>query len=78
MPTVKRIGPYLFFFYASDRDDPAHVHIEREDEVAKFWPDPVRLQRVAGFLGVEIGRIQKILMRRQGELLEAWNAYFRA
>jgi hypothetical protein len=29
MPTVLRIGPYRFFFYAGDRDEPPHVHVER-------------------------------------------------
>jgi hypothetical protein len=43
MPTILRVGSYRFFFYAGDRDEPAHVHIEREDKVAKFWLDPVRL-----------------------------------
>ena len=28
MPTVLRVGPYRFFFYASDRAEPMHVHIE--------------------------------------------------
>ncbi|MBW1997790.1 MAG: DUF4160 domain-containing protein [Deltaproteobacteria bacterium] len=49
MPTVMRIGPYRFFFYASDRDEPLHVHVERDDKVAKFWLDPVRLRRSGGF-----------------------------
>jgi len=65
------------FFYANDRDEPAHVHVERESRVAKFWLEPVRLQSSGGFSRVEIGRIQRILMRQQTELLEAWNAYFR-
>lgn len=29
MPTIVRIGPYRFFFYASDREEPMHVHVER-------------------------------------------------
>lgn len=57
MPTVLRIGPYRFFFYASDRDEPAHVHVERENKVAKFWLEPLRLQRIGGFSRAEIGRI---------------------
>ena len=76
MPTVGRVGPYRLFFYASDRDEPAHVHVEREDKIAKFWLEPVRLQRSGGFSRREIGRIQKLLSQRQTELLEAWNAYF--
>lgn len=30
MPTVLRVGPYRFFFYAGDRSEPAHVHVERD------------------------------------------------
>ena len=76
MPTVARVGSYRFFFYAGDRDEPAHVHVEREDKVAKFWLDPIRLQRSGGFSRRDIGRIAKLLRVRQGRLLEAWNDYF--
>jgi uncharacterized protein DUF4160 len=43
MPTVLRVGPYRFFFYASDRAEPVHVHVEGGDGSAKFWLAPVRL-----------------------------------
>lgn len=76
MPTVLRIGPYRFFFYASDRDEPAHVHVERDDNVAKFWLDPVRLQSSGGFSRVEINRIAHLVTNNQRELLERWNEYF--
>ncbi len=77
MPTVLRVGPYRFFFYASDRDEPPHIHVERDDNVAKFWLDPVRLQSSGGFSRVEINRIEKIVSDRQRQLLETWNEYFR-
>jgi hypothetical protein len=76
MPTVLRDGPYRFFFYASDRDEPPHIHVEREDNVAKFWLDPVRLQSSGGFSRVEINRIFKIVTDHQSDLLEAWNDHF--
>ena len=56
MPTVLRVGPYRFFFYAGDRDEPPHVHIERDDKLAKFWLDPFRLQSNTGFARAELGR----------------------
>ena len=43
MPTVLRSGPYRLFFYAGDRDEPPHVHVERVDRIAKFWLDPIGL-----------------------------------
>jgi hypothetical protein len=76
MPTVLRIGPYRFFFFAGDRDEPPHIHVEREDKVAKFWLDPVRMQSSGGFSRNEIIRIQKVVGEYQIQLREAWNAYF--
>lgn len=65
MPTVLRDGPYRFFFYAGDRDEPPHVHVERDDSEAKFWIDPVRLARSYGFSANEIGRIEKLVANNQ-------------
>lgn len=76
MPTVLRIGPYRFFFFASDRDEPLHIHVEREDKSAKFWLDPVRLQSSGGFSRNEIMRIQSVIVEYQIQLKEAWHAYF--
>lgn len=76
MPTVLRVGPYRFFFYSGDRDEPVHVHVERDDNVAKFWLDPVRLQTSGGFNAAELRRIQRIIDENQNTLREAWNEYF--
>ncbi|HEY3077953.1 MAG TPA: DUF4160 domain-containing protein [Burkholderiales bacterium] len=76
MPTVLFSGPYRFFFYASDRDEPPHIHIERDDNVAKFWLDPIRLQSSGGFARGEINRIARIVTEHRTDLLEAWNEYF--
>ncbi|MFQ6030430.1 MAG: DUF4160 domain-containing protein [Dehalococcoidia bacterium] len=76
MPTVLRVGPYRFFFYAGDRDEPQHVHIERDDRIAKFWLDPIRLQRSGGFSRNEIARIQRLILENHSQIVEAWNVYF--
>ncbi len=76
MPTVLRSGPYRFFFYAGDRDEPQHIHVERDDRITKFWLDPVRLQSSGGFARVEIARIEKVVTDNRFELMEAWNEYF--
>jgi hypothetical protein len=76
IPTVLTVGPYRFFFYAGDRDEPLHVHVEREDKVAKFWLDPIRLQESGGFSRQDIGRIHKLVIAHQDRLREAWNEYF--
>ncbi|MFA4829234.1 MAG: DUF4160 domain-containing protein [Thermodesulfovibrionales bacterium] len=76
MPTVLRVGPCRFFFYAGDRNEPQHIHVECDDRIAKFWLDPVRLQGSGGFSRVEISRIHKVINENRSKLLEAWNEYF--
>ncbi|RTZ71962.1 MAG: DUF4160 domain-containing protein [Gammaproteobacteria bacterium] len=76
MPTIFRLGPYRFFFYAGDRDEPLHVHVERDDNIAKFWVDPVRLQRSGGFGRHEIAQIHGIIEENISTIAEAWRDYF--
>lgn len=76
MPTILRTGPYRFFFYAGDRDEPQHVHVERDAKIAKFWLGPVRLHRSGGFSRTELRRIERIILEHHSEIVEAWNEYF--
>jgi hypothetical protein len=76
MPTVLRVGPYRFFFYAGDRDEPPHIHVERDEQIAKFWLAPVRLQYSRGFSRQELNRVQRLIEEHHVQLLESWNAYF--
>ena len=76
MPTVLRAGPYRFFFYAGDKDEPEHVHVERTDKVAKFWLNPPRLERSGGFDRRELRAIQRIMEEHQLTLVETWHEYF--
>ena len=77
MPTVMRVEAYRLFFYASDRAEPEHIHVERDDKVAKFWLNPVRLERSGGFGKTELRVIHNVVENYQGELLEAWRDYFK-
>ena len=76
MPTVLRSGPYRLFFYAGDRDEPPHVHVERDDCEAKFWLDPVRLVRSRGFAPNEINKLDALVDDNAPYLLDCWNEYF--
>jgi hypothetical protein len=44
--------------------------------VAKFWLDPVRLQRSGGFGSRELNRIQKLVEDNREDLIRSWNQYF--
>ena len=76
MPTVLRLGPYRFFFYSSDGDEPPHVHVERDDNVAKFWIVPVRLATSGGFRRAELSDIERLVNDNQAAILEAWHGFF--
>jgi len=58
------------------RQEAPHVHIERDDKVAKFWLRPVRLERSGGFSRHEINRIQRLVEKNVEALLRSWNEYF--
>jgi hypothetical protein len=76
MPTVLRTGPYRLFFYSGDRDDPRHVHVERDANLAKFWLDPVRLAESGGFSRAEIRRVEALVRDKAVELRRAWDEHF--
>ena len=76
MPTVLRNGPYRFFFYSTDGGEPPHVHVQRDDLVAKFWLQPVRLDDSGGFARVEIRRLQAMVEDEVETLLGFWDEFF--
>ena len=76
MPTALRSGPYRFFFYSGDNEEPPHVHIQRDACVAKLWLRPVRLQESKGFGRVELRRIEAIVADNVQVLLRSWNEFF--
>jgi hypothetical protein len=77
MPTVLRSGPYRVYFVSHDLNEPPHVHVDRDDQSAKFWLAPVALARNVGFSNVELRRVARLVADHESLLLEAWNAYFR-
>lgn len=77
MPTVLKVGPYRLYFYSHDLSEPPHVHVDRDDQSAKFWLAPVSLARNLGFSPKELRTVERILIERERDLLDAWNQHFR-
>ena len=44
--------------------------------VAKFWLDPVALERAGGFKRAELNTIAKLVHEQRETLLEKWNEFF--
>jgi hypothetical protein len=76
MPTALRVGPYRFFFVSLDAGEPPHVHVRREKNVAKFWLDPVALQKAGGFSRTELNKIAELIYENRDILLERWHEFF--
>ena len=76
MSTVLRIGPYRCFFVSLDRSEPQHIHVRRENMVAKFWLDPVALQQAGGFNRAELNTIGRLVQEHRETLLEGWYEFF--
>ena len=75
MPTVLRIGPYHFFFYAGDRVEPRHIHVKRDDWEVKFWLAPIRLVWNIGFAAHEVRRIERMIRAHEREIEAGWDEY---
>ena len=75
MPTVLRDGPYRFYFYSHEPNEPPHVHVDRESFSAKFWLEPVALARNLGFRAHELNQIERIVAANQSAFLEIWHGH---
>jgi hypothetical protein len=78
MPTVLIDGPFSFVFFSSDRGEPAHIHVKRDRQIAKFWLDPISVAKNRGFKEHELNQIARLVAKHQQTLLEAWHEYFNA
>lgn len=81
MPLVFTFKGYRFFFYSNEGNpkEPAHVHIRKDENIAKFWLNPkVQLADSYGFSGKELNWLAKIVYNRRNEIQEAWNEHFKS
>ena len=75
MPILLRPGPYRFYFWSHEPNEPPHVHVDHDEKSAKFWLQPVGLARNLGFRSHELTKIQRIVVEHQAEFLEAWHGH---
>ena len=78
MPTILRIGPYRFFFYSNEQGEPAHIHVQRDRMLAKFWLNPVSIAGSTRFSPRDLRKIEELVVENIDTLMESWNEYFRS
>ena len=77
MPDALRHGPFRFFFWSRENNEPAHVHMKRDKKEAKFWLEPVvELAQNWGFARHELNELRRLVEKNQQELLESWHDHF--
>lgn len=76
MPTIFRDGPYRFYFFSHEPNEPPHVHVDRGAQSLKVWLEPVAMARNRGYRGHEINVILALVELNRDRLLEAWHEYF--
>ena len=76
MPTVLRVGPYRFYFFSHEPNEPPHVHVDRDDATVKIWLDTLEEAKGRGFRTHEISGIIAMVEKHRTALLEAWHEHF--
>jgi hypothetical protein len=76
MPTVLKIGPFRIFFYSNENGEPAHIHIQQERMLAKFWLRPIALASSTRFSPKELRKLESLVNVNKEIFLEACNEYF--
>jgi len=76
VPTVLIIGPYRFYFFSHEPNEPPHIHVDRESSTAKFWLNNISLADNKGFSKKELNKLHELITVNQKQFLDKWHAYF--
>ena len=78
MPTViKNLNGYRFFFFSLDRNEPIHIHVEKDYKHAKFWLNPIIvLAKSRRFKDHELTEIRKLIENNIKIIRRKWCEHF--
>ena len=78
-PTILRYKAYRLFFFSNEGSplEPIHVHVRKEEALAKLWLEPsISLAENYGFNSKELKEIEGIIKKNEQEIKTKWNEYF--
>lgn len=67
MANFGRYNGFRFFIYSSDVKERMHVHAEKNGKIAKFWLEPVEVNKRANFNEVELLQCRKTIIEHEKE-----------
>ncbi len=77
MPTILIVDGFRFFFYASDQNEPCHIHVNKGDGIGKIWLSPqISIQYLNYFTKTEERKILDIVHVYQPYLIKQWYEFF--
>ncbi|CAD5254261.1 MULTISPECIES: DUF4160 domain-containing protein [unclassified Imperialibacter] len=76
MPRVLTIQGYIFYFFAADCAERAHMHVKKGDASGKLWIKPdIAVFYLKGFKQKEKRQLLKLAEENIAQLTEYWDAY---
>ena len=76
MPTVLKLKGYRFFFFSNEGTEPLHIHVEKAENYAKFWLDPLYVSVNHGFTSKELTEISNIIEANDDLIRNKWDEHF--
>lgn len=79
MPVIHRQDGFKFFFFSNEGNprEPAHVHVRKAENVAKFWLEPeVALSDPYGMTSSELKKVLIIVIDNREAFIGAWHGFF--
>jgi hypothetical protein len=67
-------GPYSFFFYSFDCNEPMHVHVRRDNRPSFGW-HPLLWSGIMGSAPGELNDIRRIVVEQEPLIIEAWHEH---
>ena len=74
MPTVLRIGSFLFHFYSDEGAEPPHIHVRCPDGECKFRLMTVALAHNRGVSPNDLREIEKLVFENRQTLIDKYSA----
>jgi hypothetical protein len=56
--------------------EPRHIHVESDDNYAKFWLEPLDLAKSVGYKNIELSEIRRLIQENMLLLKASWDAHF--
>ncbi len=76
MPTILIENGFRLYFFANEGTEAAHIHVQYQEAVAKFWVAPVSLGNNKGMKPADLKKAGELVRKHERLIQEEWNEFF--